>query len=59
MVDLLDTPTVEDFEVICEEAEKDCYCTEAQKSGAVKDVSCIPCACRETLNGIVTLAEKL
>ncbi len=59
MVDLLETPAVEDFEAICDEAEKDCDCTEGQKSNAVPGVTCLPCACRETLNGIATLAEKL
>lgn len=52
---------VEDYEAVKLEATKECECTDDMKVGLVHgdETVCKPCAARQVLNGIASLADKL
>jgi len=58
---LVRVPTPDDFCKVDDASTQQCTCTEAMKAGLEHgdETICKPCAARQLLNGIATLADTL
>jgi len=55
------TPTIQDYETVALAAQRECECTDRMREELAHgdETICKPCAARQTLNGLTTLAERL